>query len=68
MERGTITVALHDGREISMPSDQPYDPEFGIRRIAYVQGEHTITLDLVEGRQVVVEIGGRDAALSRGGA
>ncbi|MGM1059420.1 hypothetical protein [Saccharothrix sp. Mg75] len=67
VERETITIALDDGREITMPSDQPYDPELGIRRIAYEQGEHTMTLDLVEGRQVMVEIGGRDTALSLAG-
>ncbi|MCC8250387.1 hypothetical protein [Saccharothrix luteola] len=67
VERETVTVVLDDGSEVTEPSDQTYDPALGIRRSTYDRVGHTMTLDLVEGRQVTVEIGGPDPVHSLAG-
>ncbi|GAA2698469.1 hypothetical protein LV78_008014 [Actinosynnema pretiosum] len=67
LERKRLTVVLDDGSEVTEPSEQAYDPALGIRRSTYDRAEHTATLELVEGRQVVAEIGGPDPARSLAG-
>ncbi|MCE7009893.1 hypothetical protein LWC34_44880 [Kibdelosporangium philippinense] len=60
-ERGVHTIVLADGREVSEPSEQSFDPRLGIRSTVYEVASRTLILHLVEGRYVTVEVGhGRD--------
>jgi hypothetical protein len=64
-EAGTYAVVLSTGERVTVPSGNAYDPSLGLRRSTYDRSTQVLTLELVEGRRVEVEIGaGQEDALA----
>jgi hypothetical protein len=58
-------VVLSTGERVTEPSGNAYDPTLGLRRSTYDRSTQVLTLELVEGRRVEVEIGaGQEDALA----
>ena len=51
-------MVLDDNTTTVTPNPDPFRADFGLRRAVYNYADHTLTIDLVEGRQVTVELGG----------
>jgi hypothetical protein len=66
-ETCTYEVVLSTGERVSEPSSQTYDPRLGLRRLTYDRPSNVLTLELVEGRRVEVEIGGPDEVQAQQG-
>lgn len=53
----THAVVLSTGERVTVPSDLAYDPRLGLLRAIYDRRTQVVTLELVEGRHVEVEVG-----------
>lgn len=64
-EAGIHAVVLSTRERVSEPSGQTYDPRFGLRRSIYDRSTGVLTLELLEGRRLEVEVGREpDSALA----
>jgi hypothetical protein len=64
-QRGTLIFA--DGGSATTPLVETYDSRSGIRCVTYEKQRHVMVLDLVEGRRIEAEVGGRPVEESLAG-